>query len=67
MKKKIYTILFIFVVIGVLAFARQYYSDYNKKRIMSACVLALKKSNKTFTPEESIKICEININKKINN
>ena len=40
-------------------------SDYNLNRTISACIVGLKKTTKSYDPEKAKKICREEINKKI--
>ena len=48
------TVISVIVVLIILFLARSIYSDYNIKKIISACILA---QTQTFSVEEAKKIC----------
>ena len=54
MKNKILTIVSVIVLITILFLARTIYSDYNLKKVISACVLAKKQ---TSSIAEAKQIC----------
>ena len=65
MKNKIKSILFILFSILALWFVRFQYSDYNLNKTISACVVAKKKTSKSFDKEQAKKFCTEEIKKKI--
>ena len=60
MKKKNLKFIFIFILIAifVIYFLRINFAEYNLKRTISACVVAKKRTSKTFNPQEAKKFCE---------
>ena len=54
MKNKILTIISVIVVIVILFLARTIYSEYNLKKIISACIIAQAKNSSV---EEAKQIC----------
>ena len=54
MKNKILTIVSVVVLITILFLARNIYSEYNLKKVISACVFAKKQ---TSSIEEAKQIC----------
>ncbi len=57
-KHHILKLFFILFVIIVIYFLRTYFSEYNLKRSMSACILAQKGVSKSFNLEKAKKFCE---------
>ena len=60
------TIAVIIIGIILLFIFRMQNSDYNLNRTISACVVAQKKTSKSFNLEESKKFCKDKITKSLN-
>ena len=60
MKKNI--LIIVFIVVGV--FVASKFSDYNRNKSISACVVAQKKKAENFDINEAKKLCEKVIKKK---
>jgi len=60
MKKNI--LIIVFIVVGV--FVASQFSDYNRNKSISACVIAQKKKAENFDINEAKKLCEKVIKKK---
>ena len=60
MKKNI--LIIVFIVVGV--FVASQFSDYNRNKSISACVIAQKKKAENFDINEAKKLCEKAIKKK---
>jgi len=63
-KNNILKLVFILFVIIVIYFLRTYFSEYNLKRTISACILAQKGKSESFDTEKAKKFCEEKIRKK---
>ena len=63
MKNKIFTVILILVTIISIYFLRTNYSEYNIKKIISACVIAQKRTSISFDIEKAKKFCEEKIRK----
>jgi len=63
MKNKISKFIFILFIIFVIYFLRTYFSEYNLKKTLSACILAQKQTSKSFDLEKAKKFCEESIRK----
>jgi len=64
MKNKILKVLFVLATIFILYFLRTYFSEYNIKKTVSACVLAKTQKSDSFDLEKVKKLCEESIRKK---
>jgi regulatory protein YycI of two-component signal transduction system YycFG len=60
MKKNI--LIIVFIVVGV--FVASQFSDYNRNKSISACVIAQKKKAENFDINKAKKLCEKVIKKK---
>ena len=60
MKKKNLKFIFIFILIAIFVvyFLRINFAEYNLKRTISACIVAKKRTSKTFNLQEAKKFCE---------
>ena len=63
-KNNILKLVYILFVIIIIYFLRTYFSEYNLKRTISACVLAQKGTSESFNTEKAKKFCEEKIRKK---
>ena len=64
MKNKILKFIFILVgMIVVIYFLRTNFSEYNLKKTVSACIIAQKRTSKSFDLEKANKFCEKEIRK----
>ena len=63
MKNKILKFIFILFGIFVIYFLRTYFSEYNLKKTISACVLAKKQTSKSFDLQKAEKFCQEEIGK----
>ncbi len=63
LKHHILKLFFILFVIIVIYFLRTYFSEYNLKRSMSACILAQKGVSESFNLEKAKKFCEEKLKK----
>ncbi len=67
MNKKILNyIIFIIIASILLYFARNNYKEFNINKVISACVLAQKKTSENFDKDSALKECEEKINKSLN-
>ena len=58
--KLLFIILFVIIIIY---FLRTNFSEYNLKRLISACILAQKGTSESFDIDKAKKFCEEEINK----
>ena len=63
MKNKILNFFFILVLIIIIYFLRIGFSEYNLKKTVSACIIAQKRTSKSFDLEKANKFCEKEIRK----
>ena len=64
MKNKIFKYFFIFILVVIFFyFIRTIFTDYNSQRSVSACIMAKKKTSKTFDLKKAKKYCEEEIRK----
>ena len=63
MKNKILKLILILFGVFVIYFLRTYFSEYNLKRTISACILAQKGTSESFDLEKAKKYCEKKIRK----
>tara|TARA_B100001175_G_scaffold130826_1_gene111161 strand:+ start:866 stop:1069 length:204 start_codon:yes stop_codon:yes gene_type:complete len=64
-KKLLNYIIFIFIAVILLYFARNNYRDFNINKAISACVLAQTQSSENFNKDEVKKKCEDKIHKSL--
>ena len=57
MKNKILTVISVIVGIIILFLVRNIYSDYNLKKTVAACTLALKQTSNSLNIEEVEQMC----------
>ena len=65
MNNNLKMIIIVLTWIIVLFLFQTKYSDYNTKRTISACMMAIKKTSDNFDPIKAKKFCEEKINKKL--
>jgi len=65
MKRNIKIIIFIIITVIALYFAKINYSEHNKKKSISACIIGLKQKNNEIDFKEAKKYCEDKINKNL--
>ena len=63
-KNNILKLVFILFVIIIIYFLRTNFSEYNLKRLISACILAQKGTSESFDIDKAKKFCEEKIRKK---
>ena len=63
MKKNLLKLIFILIVIIIIYFAKTNFSEYNKEKSISACVMAQKMTSESFDLEKSRKYCEGQVTK----
>ncbi len=63
MKKNFKYLFFILIGIITIYFLRTYFSEYNIKKTISACVAAQKITSKSFDLKKAKKFCEEEIRK----
>ena len=56
---------FIFILVGIIAIylLRTNFSEYNLKKTVSACIIAQKRTSKSFDLQKAKKFCEKEIRK----
>ena len=65
-KKLLNYIIFIFIAVILLYFARNNFKEFNINKAISACLLAEKQTSKNFDKNLAKKKCEEDINKSVN-
>jgi len=63
MSNNLKMIIIVLSGIIVLFLFQTKYGEYNSKRTISACIVAVKKTTKNFDPEKAKKFCKEKINK----
>ena len=63
MKNKLSKFFFILVGIIVIYLLRTNFSEYNLKKTVSACIIAKKRTSKSFDLQKAKKFCEKEIRK----
>ena len=63
-KNNILKLVVILFVIIIIYFLRTNFSEYNLKRLISACILAQKGTSESFDIDKAKKFCEEKIRKK---
>ena len=63
MKKNFLKLIYILIVIIIIYFAKTNFSEYNKEKSISACVMAQKMTSESFDLEKSRKYCEGQVTK----
>ena len=63
-KNNILKLVIILFVIIIIYFLRTNFSEYNLKRLISACILAQKGTSESFDIDKAKKFCEEKIRKK---
>jgi len=63
MKKIFLKLIIILIAIILIYFAKTNFSEYNLEKSISACVVAQKRTSKSFDLEKSKKYCEENVRK----
>ena len=63
MKKNFLKLIYILIVIIIIYFAKTNFSEYNKEKSISACVMAQKMTSESFDLEKSRKYCEGQVRK----
>ena len=63
MKKNFLKLIIILIAIILIYFAKTNFSEYNLEKSISACVVAQKRTSKSFDLEKSKKYCEENVRK----
>ena len=67
MKDKISKLLIVLAAIFFIYFIKTYFSEYNLKKSISACVLGQKRTSDSFNLEKAKKFCEEEIKKQKEN
>ena len=63
MKKNFLKLIFILIAIILIYFLKTYFSEYNREKSISACVMAQKMTSESFDLEKSRKYCEEQVKK----
>jgi len=63
MKKNFLKLIFILLTIILIYFLKTYFSEYNREKSISACVMAQKMTSESFDLEKSRKYCEEQVKK----
>ena len=63
MKKNFLKLIFILIAIILIYFLKTYFSEYNREKSISACVMAQKMTSESFDLEKSRKYCEGQVKK----